>query len=1241
MSLAFEGSSLLAVPHDKRVHLAVDLLLASVKNKSGDFPILDNVSLELPPAQMLAIMGGLGSGKTTLLNVLAQRLGKSHALHFDGAVAYTTNSGKERLTTAYMQQEDVFLPGLTLRETLCYQAELRLHGSLKAERETLVDLLLAILELAHRAHEVVKLFTNRVNLLGGEQRRTSLAIQLLNKPQVLFLDEPTTGLDTALALVLVLALRKLALPQIGITVVILIHQPRLEVARLFDSLCVLTRGGRQVYCGLLAGLAEYFAELAKRNIVRDAGASEPFEVFNKIMQMLVTTYHSVEEEKATLALVAELVAAWRQRTPGRAVPPEELKRCFSENLRLFKPKLPLPLWREVAVLTRRTTLMSVRDKQSLFGLSGGLLFLGVCCGWIFWKIKADLAGIRLITLALYVMLEVVGFAPLLFELERLWNHDGIFFFKEYKENCVTIPGFLLSRRIAKFWLEDVPYTFLFAVVAYFMMGLRLGATLTLPHNMPMFFGIYFAVTLFAGLVAMSSAMLCFALGNDFAFSSLVANALYQLQNSGCGYFVNAATMPVYVRWVKYLAYFWYAFGALTANQYTQWIGNCPYPISDDRCIQYSGEFQLKVLGYPQYWIGKPIGILVCWAAGFNIIAGIVLKLRNYDVVVAKKRKNKIGGSVALSVVNSGKEVEEGMSVEMNSVTLSVNVSSLFRSETRVLLDNVLAEFRPNLVNVIMGPSGGGKTTLLNFLASRLARSSSFAATGSVSINQFDVSTRDLAKIAAYVTQHDNLLIAELTVRETLYYQACLRLPVEQHPHIPDVVTQLLRQTGLVECADTPVGDHKRKGISGGEKRRVSVAIQLLSSPRILFLDEPTLGLDSATAALIMRLLADLAKRGTTIVLTIHQPSLEIFWSCDALVLLARGGHVVYNGLVADAPTYFSKMGLECPRGVNFADHMLDMILVRLGEQREVLQARIDYLVQLWVGKASFPREKFDVLEYVMPPVPLLVAFKAVCLRQFKVSFRLEDVIITRMLQTVLLAVIYTLFFAPLKNSQEGISNRLGLTQSVCNLYFVGLINNLAIYPSQRDLFYQEKKDGAYGTGVFSLAYLIIEVQFEILGCLFFSALVVFAIGLPRTPGMFFAMFLVLTLCINIGDSMGIIFNSIFDHLGLATNLLTNIIMIAVFMAGTMSLHMPRFFRAWNYINPVKYAVLIITKLGFENQHFSCGSAPDCSLRLGNDVMDRYGLDNNLGISIMALVVCLVVYRGIAVALTEVKVRWFK
>jgi ABC-type multidrug transport system ATPase subunit len=172
-------------------------------------------------------------------------------------------------------------------------------------------------------------------------------------------------------------------------------------------------------------------------------------------------------------------------------------------------------------------------------------------------------------------------------------------------------------------------------------------------------------------------------------------------------------------------------------------------------------------------------------------------------------------------------------------------------------------------------------------------------------------------LTSYVVQDDTDLLPSLTVRETLYFAAIIRLP----PHMSRATKfvradQVLAQLGLRHCADTLVGSEFVKGISGGERRRVSIGIQILTDPKILMLDEPTSGLDSNTAYGMMELLQTLAQEGRTVICTIHQSRSDLFPFFRNLLLLANGGRMIYSGKGADMIDYFNSIGYPCPTFVN-------------------------------------------------------------------------------------------------------------------------------------------------------------------------------------------------------------------------------------------------------------------------------------------------------------------------------------
>ncbi|CAJ2667018.1 unnamed protein product [Trifolium pratense] len=251
--------------------------------------------------------------------------------------------------------------------------------------------------------------------------------------------------------------------------------------------------------------------------------------------------------------------------------------------------------------------------------------------------------------------------------------------------------------------------------------------------------------------------------------------------------------------------------------------------------------------------------------------------------------------------------------------LTVRVT-LSNGETQYVLEKLTGYAEPGYFTALMGPSGSGKSTLLDALSSRLA-SNAFL-TGTVYLNgrkeKLSFGT------AAYVTQDDNL-IGTLTVRETIWYSARLRLPDKMsRSDKRALVESTIVAMGLQDCADTVIGNWHLRGISGGEKRRVSIALEILMRPRLLFLDEPTSGLDSASAFFVTQTLRALARDGRTVIASIHQPSSEVFELFDQLYLLS-GGKTVYFGQASDAYEFFAQAGFPCPALRNPSDHFLRCI----------------------------------------------------------------------------------------------------------------------------------------------------------------------------------------------------------------------------------------------------------------------------------------------------------------------------
>lgn len=224
---------------------------------------------------------------------------------------------------------------------------------------------------------------------------------------------------------------------------------------------------------------------------------------------------------------------------------------------------------------------------------------------------------------------------------------------------------------------------------------------------------------------------------------------------------------------------------------------------------------------------------------------------------------------------------------------------------------------------ILGPSGSGKTTLLNLLAGR----SEHGLSGGEILFGGAPRTARTKRSVGYVMQ-DDLFFSRLTVRETLKFTARLRLPAALPLQEKEAcVDSIIEELRLTRCQNTRIGDQQfDKGISGGERKRLNIANELLPNPAVLLADECTSGLDSSSAYTVIQLLRRLSRDGRTIVATIHQPSSQMFQLFDKVLLLASG-RVAYFGTPSAVSAYFASIDFPFPDSAyNPADYMLDLII---------------------------------------------------------------------------------------------------------------------------------------------------------------------------------------------------------------------------------------------------------------------------------------------------------------------------
>ncbi|KAJ3247171.1 hypothetical protein HDU78_004978 [Chytriomyces hyalinus] len=262
---------------------------------------------------------------------------------------------------------------------------------------------------------------------------------------------------------------------------------------------------------------------------------------------------------------------------------------------------------------------------------------------------------------------------------------------------------------------------------------------------------------------------------------------------------------------------------------------------------------------------------------------------------------------------------------------------------KVILDGISGEIQSGKMTAILGPSGAGKTTFMNVLMGKLARSS-----GQISINGISSEMHTFRKMVGYVPQ-DDIMLQELTVREVIEYSAKARLPRDwSSQQMNELVDSILKVLSLEHIAHSIIGDELNRGISGGQRKRVNIAMELASAPLAIFLDEPTSGLDSTAALKVSQILRSISRVGLPVVAIIHQPRIEIFNTFDDVLMIVPGGQTAYFGPVKQAQSYFeNSLGFVFGKESNPADVLMDILSGRGKMKHGGPSMEIDAIAKFW------------------------------------------------------------------------------------------------------------------------------------------------------------------------------------------------------------------------------------------------------------------------------------------------------
>ncbi|NXI61997.1 ABCG2 protein, partial [Anseranas semipalmata] len=501
----------------------------------------------------------------------------------------------------------------------------------------------------------------------------------------------------------------------------------------------------------------------------------------------------------------------------------------------------------------------------------------------------------------------------------------------------------------------------------------------------------------------------------------------------------------------------------------------------------------------------------------------------------------------------------GSTVTFHNISYHVTMKTGFlccrKTADKEVLRDLNGIMRPGL-NAILGPTGSGKSSLLDILA---ARKDPHGLSGDILINGAP-QPANFKCTSGYVVQ-DDVVMGTLTVRENLQFSAALRLPnsvKEQEKN--ERIDQVIKELGLSKVADSKVGTQFTRGVSGGERKRTSIGMELITDPAILFLDEPTTGLDASTANAVLMLLKRMAKQGKTIIFSIHQPRYSIFRLFDSLTLLAAG-RMLYHGPAQQTIAYFRSIGYECEPYNNPTDFFLDIIngdstAVAVNKTDEPNTAEsIEELTEHDKTLAEKLAEKYSNSAYYQETKAILESIslgdkkktkaffrqityansfchqlKWVSKRTFKNLIGNPQASVAQLCVTIFLGLIVGAIFFGLKEDYSGLQNRLGAMFFLTTNQCFSSISAIELFVVEKKLFMHEYISGYYGIAAYFISKLMADlIPMRTIPSIIFACITYFMLGkycLPQfclkpTAAAFFTMMLTLTMVSHTATSMAL------------------------------------------------------------------------------------------------------------------------
>ncbi|XP_050232688.1 ABC transporter G family member 32 isoform X2 [Mercurialis annua] len=1111
------------------------------KGNRTKLTILDDLSGIIRPSRLTLLLGPPSSGKTTLLLALAGRLG--HNLKMSGKITYNGHGLNEFVaprTSAYVSQQDWHAAEMTVRETLelagrCQGVGFKFDMLLElARREKIagikpdedLDLFMKSLALGGQETSLVVEYIMKIlgldicadtlvgdemlkGISGGQKKRLTTGELLVGPARVLFMDEISNGLDSSTTYQIIKYLRHSTCALDGTTVISLL-QPAPETYELFDDVILLCEG-QIVYQGPRDTVAEFFSYMGFRCPERKNVADFLQEVTSKKDQ---EQYWSVANRPYRYIPPGKFVEAFRSYRIGKSLS-LELEVPFDKR---YNHPAALSTYRFGA---KRSELLKISfNWQKLLMNRNSFIYVfkfvqlfivALITMSVFFRTTMDHKTVfdgGLYVGSLYFSMVIILFngftevSMLVAKLPVIYKHRDLHFYPSW---AYTIPAWLLS--IPTSLMESG----MWVAVTYYVMGYDPNVTRFFRQFLLYFSLHQMSISLFRVIGSLGRNMI---VANTFgSFAMLVVMALG-------GYIISREYIPSWWIWGFWVSPLMYAQNAASVNEF---LGHSWDKKAGNNTMLSLGETVLKARSlFPEsywYWIG--VGALLGYAVLFNFLFTVFLAYLNpigrQQPVVSKEElqerdKRRKGENAVIELreylqhsgsINGKYFKQKGMvlpfqplSMSFENINYFVDIPLELKQQGVVedklqLLVNVTGAFRPGVLTALVGVSGAGKTTLMDVLA---GRKTGGVIEGTIHISGYPKKQETFARVSGYCEQND-IHSPGLTILESLLFSAWLRLPSEVDMETQQAfVEEVMELVELTSLSGALVGLPGVNGLSTEQRKRLTIAVELVANPSIVFMDEPTSGLDARAAAIVMRTVRNIVNTGRTIVCTIHQPSIDIFESFDELLSMKRGGEIIYAGPLGpkscELIKYFEAVeGVPKIRsGYNPAAWMLEVTSSseenRLGVdfaeiyRRSSLFQRNGELVEILSKPSNNAKELNFASKYAQS---FLEQFLACLWKQNLSYWRNPQYIAVRFFYTVVISImlgtICWRFGSKRKNDQE-LYNAMGSMYTA--VLFIGITNGSAVQPVvsiERFVSYRERVAGLYSALPFAFAQVVIEFPY--------------------------------------------------------------------------------------------------------------------------------------------------------------------